>query len=102
MAALGDQLLDQLGARGLVLDRHHARIEQALLLAHGAFERRVFEASAVTPRRKRSLSLVPQVVHTEKSLSSVALLAVSRGNALDLDRPQIAVLEEFADQPAVA
>ena len=28
MAALGDQLLDQLGARGLVLDQHDARIEQ--------------------------------------------------------------------------
>ena len=35
VAAIGDQLLDQLGARGLVLDQHDGRIEQALLLAYG-------------------------------------------------------------------
>ena len=29
VAALGDQLLDQLGARGLVLDQHFGRTEQA-------------------------------------------------------------------------
>src|SRR5205807_5808681 len=31
-----------------------------------------------TARRKRSLPFTPHVVHTEKSLSSVALLAVSQ------------------------
>ena len=36
MAALGDQRLDQLGARSLVLDQHLGRIEQVLLLAHRA------------------------------------------------------------------
>jgi hypothetical protein len=46
VAAVGDQLLDQLGARGLVLDQHFVRTEQALLLAHGTLERRVFEATA--------------------------------------------------------
>ena len=46
VAAIGDQLLDQLGARGLVLDQHFVRTEQALLLAHGTLERRVFEALA--------------------------------------------------------
>jgi hypothetical protein len=34
VAALGDQLLDQLGAGSLVLDQHDTRIKQALLLAH--------------------------------------------------------------------
>ena len=46
VAAVGDQLLDQLGARGLVLNQHFVRTEQALLLAHRALERRVFEAPA--------------------------------------------------------
>jgi hypothetical protein len=32
VAALKDELLDQLGARGLVLDQHDSRIEQFLLL----------------------------------------------------------------------
>ena len=46
MAAVGDQLLDQLSARGLVLDQYNARTEQALLLAHGALERRILEPPA--------------------------------------------------------
>ena len=46
MAPIGDQILDQLGARGLVLDQHNARTEQALLFAYGALERRIFEAPA--------------------------------------------------------
>ena len=46
MAALGDQILDQLRARGLVLDQHDAGVEQILLLAYRAFKRRVFEAPA--------------------------------------------------------
>jgi hypothetical protein len=33
--------LDQLGARSLVLDQHDARIEQVVLLAHRALERRI-------------------------------------------------------------
>jgi hypothetical protein len=36
MAALGDQIVDQLGARGFVLDQHDAGLEQVLLLAHRA------------------------------------------------------------------
>ena len=43
VAAVGGQLLDQLGTRGL-LDQHFVGPEQALLLAHGAFELRLFEA----------------------------------------------------------
>src|SRR4051794_18361564 len=46
MAALEDELLDQLGARGLVLDQHDSRIEQFLLLAHRALERRIIEPPA--------------------------------------------------------
>jgi hypothetical protein len=48
MAALGNQLLDQLGAGSLVLDQHLDRTEQALLLAHRALERRVFEPPAMS------------------------------------------------------
>jgi hypothetical protein len=43
VATLGDQLVDQLGTRGL-LDQHFIGPEQALLLAHGAFELRIFKA----------------------------------------------------------
>jgi hypothetical protein len=39
MAALGDELLDQLGARGLVLDQHDTRIEQVLLFGLDGEER---------------------------------------------------------------
>jgi hypothetical protein len=38
MAALGDQILDQLSARGLVLDQHDAGVEQVLLLAQPAID----------------------------------------------------------------
>ena len=46
VASVGDQLLDQLSARGLVLDQHFVRPEQALLLAHGALQRRILEPPA--------------------------------------------------------
>jgi len=43
MTAIMDQFLDQLGARGLVLDQHDIRIDLVvLLLAHGALERRIY------------------------------------------------------------
>ena len=43
VAPIGYQLLDQLGARGLVLDQQHAGGEPVALLAHRALERWVFE-----------------------------------------------------------
>src|SRR5438105_12306663 len=46
VTAITDQLLDQLGAGGLVLDQHDTRTEQALLLAHGALQRWVLEPPA--------------------------------------------------------
>src|SRR6516162_11577802 len=46
MAPVRDQLLDQLGTRGLVLDQHYIRIVKALLLAHRALQRRIIEPSA--------------------------------------------------------
>src|ERR1700756_2254894 len=46
VTAIGDQLLDQLGARGLVFDQHLGRVIQALLLMHGALQRRIFEPLA--------------------------------------------------------
>jgi len=78
MEPVDDQLLDQLGARGLVLDQHDAGVEQALLFAHGTLQRRIFEPLAQHIEQKRSLPVTPQVVQTLKSLSSVALLAVSQ------------------------
>jgi len=44
--ALGDELLDQLGARGLVLDQYHARRKRRALLAHRALQFGVFHAPA--------------------------------------------------------
>ena len=46
MAPVRDQLLDQLGTRGLVLDQHYIRIVKALLLAHRALQRRIIEPPA--------------------------------------------------------
>src|SRR6516164_4901808 len=66
MAALVDQLLDQLRSRGLVLDQHFVRIEQALLLAHLAFERRVFEPPAEEADQKEVLAFnTPGRAHRE-------------------------------------
>ena len=43
MTAIMDQFLDQLNARGLVLDQHDIRIDLVvLLLAHDALERRIY------------------------------------------------------------
>jgi len=67
-----------MGAGGLVLDQHDIGLEQVLLVAYGALERGVSSRRRKTARRKRCLPLIPQVVHTLKSLSSVALLAVSQ------------------------
>ena len=47
VAAIDDQLLDQLGAGGLVLDQHDIGAEQVLLLPHGTLQRRIFEPAAI-------------------------------------------------------
>jgi hypothetical protein len=44
--AVGDQLLDQLGARGLVLDKPDTGALERVLVAHGALQFRVFHAPA--------------------------------------------------------
>jgi hypothetical protein len=41
-----DQFLDQLGARGLVLDQDDTRVEGLALLAHRALQLRIFHALA--------------------------------------------------------
>jgi hypothetical protein len=46
VAPVDDQFLGQLRTGSFVLDQHDAGIEQALLLAHRAFEVRVFEPLA--------------------------------------------------------
>src|ERR1700724_1775102 len=53
MTAIGDQLLDQLGARGLVFDQHLGRVIQALLLTHRSLERRIFQRLAPQAREKK-------------------------------------------------
>src|SRR5437868_12344489 len=66
MAAVGDQLLDQLGARGLVLDQHLVRTEQAELLPHGALERRVLEPPAEHSEEEEVLAFhAPRCAHRE-------------------------------------
>src|SRR5712671_4195315 len=66
MAAVGDQLLDQLGARGLVLDQHLVRTEQAQLLPHGALECRILEPSAEHSEEKEVLAFhSPSCAHRE-------------------------------------
>ena len=57
VAAISDQLLDQLGTGGLVLDQHHARMEQALLLAYGALQRRILEPPAKHTDEKKDVRL---------------------------------------------
>ena len=44
--AVGNQLLDQLGARGLVLDQHDTGAKQRVLVAHRALQLGVFHAPA--------------------------------------------------------
>src|SRR5208282_5982529 len=44
--AVGDQVLDQLGARRLVLDQHDIRLEGLALLAHRPLQLRIFHAPA--------------------------------------------------------
>src|SRR5207244_961789 len=66
MTAVGDQLLDQLGARGLVLDQHLVRTEQAQLLPHGALERRVLEPPAEHSEEEEVLAFhSPRCAHRE-------------------------------------
>src|SRR5271168_242580 len=66
VAALDDELLDQLGARGLVLDQHDTRIEQVLLLAHRALERRIIEPPAEYTEEEEVLAVCsPSRAHRE-------------------------------------
>src|SRR5205814_8177396 len=59
VAAIMDQLLDQLGPGGLVLDQHLARTEQPLLLAHGALQRWVLEPPAEHAEEEEVLATHP-------------------------------------------
>jgi hypothetical protein len=56
-AVLGDQLLDQLGARGLVLDQHFVGAEQALLLRTARLSSRIFEPAAEVADEEEVLNL---------------------------------------------
>src|SRR5437763_17221120 len=57
VAAIGDQLLDQLGARGLVLDQHELVLEEALRLEHRAFEGRKIGQPAEHTEEKEVLAV---------------------------------------------
>src|SRR6266446_1752837 len=59
MEPVGDQILDQLGARGLVLDQHDVGGEQAVLFAHGTLQCRVFEPLAQQVEQKEILASDP-------------------------------------------
>jgi hypothetical protein len=56
VAPVGDQLLDQLGARGLVLDQHDIGIEVAVLVTHRTLQCRIFEALAQHVEQKEILA----------------------------------------------
>jgi hypothetical protein len=87
--AVGDQFLDQLGGRSLVLDQHDTRAQPLVLRAHGALQLRVLHAPpqyidqievfAVNSPGRAPLPFPPP--HAREGwvgLSSVALLAVSQ------------------------
>src|SRR5271169_1557468 len=57
--ALADQFLDQLGARGLVLDQHDIGPEPFVLAAHGALQFRIFQAPVQYIDQIKLLALDP-------------------------------------------
>src|ERR1700758_3606302 len=59
VAAIGDQFLDELSARGLVLDQHFVRAELAELLAYRALERGIFEPLAEHGEKEEILAFDP-------------------------------------------
>src|SRR5437763_3468952 len=66
MAAIGDQFLDQLGTRSLILDQHDSCAMTVLLLAHRSLERRIFETVAEEIEEKEILvSYSPSRAHRE-------------------------------------
>src|SRR5215472_8506642 len=66
ITALPDRLLDQLGARSLVLDQHNIRAEQPLLLPDRALEVRIFEPPAQYGEEEEFLVLyTPGATHRE-------------------------------------
>jgi hypothetical protein len=75
---LGDQLLDQLGPRGLVLDQHDTRAEPLVLPPHRLLQLGIFQAPPQHVEQIEVLAGNAQLVQTLKSLSSVALRAVSQ------------------------
>jgi len=76
--ALLDQFPDQLGPRRLVLDQHDIGIEGLGLLAYRALQFGTFHPLAQYVQQIEVLADDAQLVHTLKSLSSAALLAVSQ------------------------
>ena len=67
-----EQLLDQLGPGGLVLDQHNGRLEQALLLAHGTLQRRVLEPAAEQTEEKEVLVLhAPGCAHRVRGMRAL-------------------------------
>src|ERR1700730_10359036 len=59
MTAVSDQLLDQLGARRLVLDQHDIGVEQSLQFATRALERRIFQPPAEHAEQEEVLAFDP-------------------------------------------
>ena len=59
MAAIRNQVLDQLCSGGLVLDQHNIRTKLPLLVEHRTFELRIFEASAEETNEKDMLVFHP-------------------------------------------
>ena len=63
--ALSDQVLDQLGARGLVLDQHDTAPQPRMLLAHRALQLWVFHVPAQYVDQIKVLN-IPQLVQAPR------------------------------------
>ena len=91
MEALGDQLLDQLGAGGLVLDQHDTRPECITLLAHRALQFGIFHAPAQHMQQVKVLALDPPArAHAEiAQLARLVGSVPALHDAVELPRPLV-------------
>src|SRR5271163_2623258 len=89
--AFVDQLLDQLGAGGLVLDQDHARLEGLALLAHRALQLGVFHALAQHVQQVEVLALDPPAgAHAEiAELARLVGGVPALHDAVELVRPLV-------------
>jgi len=92
MATIGDQFMDQLGARGLVLDQHLGGTVEVLLLTHRALECRIFFQQALEwARRQQALSW------ELRAATSLARLAHQLGRDAEAAELLFSVYDRFSE-----